>query len=136
MAGNKNSGRNPLAPSEDDRKKVRVLRACGMSLEAIAEAMGLAVKTLTKHFSADMEIATAKVTAEVMMARYEEALKGNVSAQNKLLEQVGAAKAQERRAPVKEPKLGKKEERQIAAENVGGRFAPPQAPKLVVSNDR
>jgi len=133
MAGNKNSGRLPFAPSDDDRNKVRVLRASGMSQEAIAEAIGISVKTLVVHFSADMEIASAKVTADILMARYSEAMKGNVTAQNKMLEQVGAVKAQEKRAP-KPEKMGKKQEQKLAAHSVGGRFATPSAPKLIVSN--
>ena len=36
----------------------------------------------------------------------------------------------------KAPKLGKKEERQIAAQNVGGKYAPPEPPKLVVNNSK
>ena len=88
-----------------------------MSQEAIAEAIGISVKTLVVHFSADMEIASAKVTA-----------------QNKMLEQVGAVKAQEKRAP-KPEKMGKKQEQKLAAHSVGGRFATPSAPKLIVSND-
>lgn len=133
MAGNKNSGRKAYAPSDEEREKVRVLKAGGMSNEAIAEAVGISEPTLTKHFSSDLEIGAAKVTADVLMARYRSAIGGNVSAQNKMLEQVGAVRAQEKRSPAT-PKLGKKEERQIAARNVGGRFATRQPPKLVVNN--
>lgn len=129
-------GRPEHKVTDEDREKVRVLKAGGMSNEAIAEAIGIAVKTLTKHFFPDLEIASAKVTADLLMARYQSAIGGNVSAQNKMLEQVGAVRAQNRRAPTepKPEKLGKKEERQAAAKRVGGRFAPPPAPKLVVSN--
>lgn len=83
-----------------------------MSQGAIAEAIGISVKTLTVHFSADMEIASAKVTADMLMARYSEAMKGNVTAQNKMLEQVMAVKAQDKRAP-KPEKMGKKESRRL-----------------------
>lgn len=134
MAGNRNSGRPAYAPTDDEREKVRVLKAGGMSNEAIAEAIGISEPTLRKHFSSELDRATAKVRADLMMARYRSAMGGNVAAQNKMIEQVSAAQVQEKRAP-KPEKLGKKEERQLAAQNVGGRFAPPSAPKLVVSND-
>jgi hypothetical protein len=133
MAGNKNSGRPQYAPTDEEREKVRVLKAGNMSIEAIAVAMGIAVHTLTKHFAADLEVGAAKITAEIMMARYNSAKGGNVTAQNKLLEVAGAVRAQDRRAPA-EPKPGKKEERQAAAEKVSGKFAPPEPPKLVVNN--
>ncbi|MDW9726313.1 hypothetical protein GOB91_29130 [Sinorhizobium meliloti] len=135
MAGNKNSGRPEYVPTDDEREKVRVLKAGGMSNEAIAEAVGISEPTLRKHFSSELDRGTAKVRADLLMARYRSAMGGNVAAQNKMIEQVSAARAQEKRAP-KPERLGKKQERKIAAENVGGRFAPPTAPKLVVSNDK
>ena len=43
MAGNKNSGRPEYVPTDDEREKVRVLKAGGMSNEAIAEAVAKAI---------------------------------------------------------------------------------------------
>lgn len=137
MAGNKNSGRPEFAPTDEDREKVRVLKAGGMSNEAIAEVIGISEPTLRKHFSSELDRATAKVRAELLMARYRSAMGGNVSAQNKMIEQVSATAAQRKVSPEKEdrkPKLGKKEEQKIAAQNIGGKFAPPSPPKLVVDN--
>lgn len=136
MAGNKNSGRPPYEPTDEDREKVRVLKAGGMSNEAIAEVVGISEPTLRKHFSSDLEIGGAKVAAEVLMARYRSALGGNVSAQNKMLEQIGAATAagKVKQREAKAPKLGKKQEQQQAAEKVGGKFSVPLPPKLVVDN--
>ncbi|MCK8779074.1 hypothetical protein M0654_03650 [Rhizobium sp. NTR19] len=137
MAGNKNSGRPEYAPTDDEREKVRVLKAGGMSNEAIAEAVGISEPTLRKHFSSELDRGTAKVRADLLMARYRSAMGGNVAAQNKMIEQVAASQAQDRKMPKpKAEKLGKKQEQKIAAQNVGGRFAPPAAPKLVVSNDK
>ncbi|MCV9965468.1 hypothetical protein OIU34_26675 [Pararhizobium sp. BT-229] len=113
---------------------MRVLKAGNMSNEAIAEVFGVSEPTLTRHFSLDLEIGAAKVTAEILMAQYRSAMGGNVSAQNKMLEQVGAVRARDKRAPAA-PKLGKKEQQALAAKNIGGKFAPPSPPKLVVSND-
>lgn len=136
MAGNKNSGRKEFAPTDDEREKVRVLKAGGMSNEAIAEAIGVSEPTLRKHFPSELDRGTAKVRADLLMARYRSAMGGNVSAQTKMLELVGASAAG---AKIKErekvaPKVGKKEAQQQAAENVDGKFAPPAGPKLVVSN--
>ncbi|WP_043062363.1 hypothetical protein [Brucella anthropi] len=137
MAGNKNSGRPEFAPTDEDREKVRVLKAGGMTNEAIAEVIGVSEPTLRKHFSYELDIATAKVRADLLMARYRAAMGGNVQAQNKMIEQVSANAVQRKVSPEKEekkPKLGKKEEQKLAAENVGGAFAPPAGPKLVVNN--
>lgn len=136
MAGNKNSGRKEFAPTDDEREKVRVLKAGGMSNEAIAEAIGISEPTLRKHFPSELDRGTAKVRADLLMARYRSAMGGNVSAQTKMLELVGASvaggkiKDREKAAP----RVGKKEAQQQAAENVDGKFAPPAGPKLVVSN--
>lgn len=137
MAGNKNSGRPEFAPTDEDREKVRVLKAGGMTNEAIAEVIGVSEPTLRKHFSYELDIATAKVRADLLMARYRAAMGGNVQAQNKMIEQVSANAAQRKVSPEKDekkPKLGKKEEQKLAAENVEGAFAPPAGPKLVVNN--
>lgn len=134
MAGNKNSGRRKYAPTDDEREKVRVLKAGGMSNEAIAEAIGISEPTLRQHFLSELDRGTAKVRADLLMARYRSAMGGNVAAQNKMIDQVAAQQAQQKVSPVKEPKLGKKEERKAAAKAVGGKFAPPAPPKLVVNN--
>ena len=102
MAGNKNSGRPEFAPTDEDREKVRVLKAGGMSNEAIAEVIGISEPTLRKHFSSELDRATAKVRAELLMARYRSAMGGNVSAQNKMIEQVSATAAQRKVSPEKE----------------------------------
>jgi hypothetical protein len=133
MAGNKNSGRRPYKPSDEEREKVRVLKAGGMSHDAIAVAIGVSGPTLAKHFSVDLECGAAKVTAEILMARYSAAKEGNVSAQNRLLDLAGAARAQDRRVPSPK-KMGKKEERQVAAQKATQRFAVREPPKLVVDN--
>lgn len=141
MAGNKNSGRHEFQPTDEDREKVRVLKAGGMSMEAIAEAVGISEPTLRKHFSSELDRATAKVRAEVLMARFRSAMGGNVSAQNKMLELVGASAADDKvnaRGKKSEPKKGKKEEQMEAAESVasGDKFAPPSGPRLAVNNSK
>ena len=126
-------GRPLYVASNEDREKVRVLKASGMTNDAIAEAVGISIPTLTKHFAVDLDCGTAKVRAEVLMARWNAAKGGNVSAQNRMLDDLKARQVHEERAKVP-PKLGKKEQQQIAAQQAGARFAPPAPPKLVVSN--
>jgi DNA-binding CsgD family transcriptional regulator len=132
MAGNKNSGRRSYVPTDEEREKVRVLKAGAMSNEAIAVAIGISEPTLSKHFSSDLEIGAAKVTAEILIARYNSAKAGNVAAQNKLLELAGAVRAQDKRTRAPK-KMGKKEEQQMAAEKATARFAVREPPKLVHS---
>ncbi|UHD44924.1 hypothetical protein LUX29_18140 [Aureimonas altamirensis] len=138
MAGNKNSGRKAYRPTQEGREKVRVLKAGGMTDSAIAVAMGISAPSLSKHFSEELAKGSAIVRSELLMARYRAALGGNVSAQAKMLDDVVAASAgekmKEREQQVKAPRIGKKEERRLAAESVDGKFAPPAGPKLVVNN--
>ena len=115
MTMKKARGRPAYQPTDEDREKVQVLRAQGMSKEAIAEVLGIHYQTLATHFSMDLEVAVAKRTAEVMMARYRAAVAGSVPAQNKFLELVGAIPPKPSKA-AKPPKLGKKEVAQIEAE--------------------
>lgn len=144
MAGNKNSGRRKYAPTDDEREKVRVLKAGGMTNEAIAEAIGISEPTLRLHFPSELDRGAAKVRADVLMARYRSAMGGNVSAQTKMLDLVAAVAAGEKlkgreapegaQTPARRVRLGKKAEQQQAAESVEGKFAPPAGPKLVVNN--
>jgi predicted ArsR family transcriptional regulator len=103
-------GRPEFVPTDDDRERVQVLKAQGMSNEAIAAALDIHQQTLVKHFSIELECAVAKKTADVMMARYRSAMGGSVPAQNKFLELAGAMPPSKLKpkAP-RAPKLGKKE---------------------------
>ncbi|TGT76735.1 MULTISPECIES: hypothetical protein [unclassified Mesorhizobium] len=104
----KKKGRPEFVATDEDRHKVRVLKAGGMSAEAIAEAINISEPTLRKYFSLDLEVGAAKVTAEMLMARYNAGIGGNVNAQNKWLEAAGAIPPKPRREP-KPPAKGKKE---------------------------
>ena len=85
-----------------------------------------------------------RIRTKLRVTQIQQGLAGNNSALTaalKMLDTVNVERAQkkvnERSAPAKqEPpkKLGKKEEQKIAAQNVGGKFAPPAAPKLVIDN--
>lgn len=124
-------------PTIEARQTVEEMRFCGESEDTIARALGIATNTLRKHFQDEIANGHAARRKEVIGMLFKSARDGNVSAQRKLEELGkvgGASEAIERRE--KAPKLGKKEERRLAAENVGGKFATPQPPKLVVNNGK
>lgn len=115
------------------------MKFCGETHAVIARALGIDVRTLEKHFGEELENGHANRRRDLIEWMFEAAEKGNASIQ-KHLDQIGrAAGAAENvagRATAPKPeKLGKKEEQQAAAGRVGGKFAPPPAPKLVVNND-
>ncbi len=121
MAGNKNSGRRPRFVTEEERARVRVLKNGGMSNLAIATVLGISEPTLVRHFSSDIAVGAAVVTAEILMMRYNCAKLGNVSAQNKLLDRAGvqppaAAVVAKVERPENIVKMGKKEIAQVEAE--------------------
>lgn len=89
-----------------------------MSLVAIAVALDIAAETLNKHFAFDLEIAVAKRTAAVMMARYRAAIGGNVAAQSKFLELAGAVPPKRKRR-AKPARLGKKDQATLDARTAG-----------------
>jgi hypothetical protein len=136
-------------------EKISLLRATGASKEEIAELVCLSVKTIEKYYSRELNEGPALAKALVDQIMFRKALGGNVSAAKyvqgrfkdgdaSLAQQRVKARAEaatdvgsQRPAPVE--RIGKKAERQAAAEelaNTGGKFAPPAAPgrpKLVAS---
>jgi len=143
---------DPLKPLPDKRgrrklrfpvevyEKVEVLSAGGMMQDDISDAIGVSPPSLRKYFRPELDKGAARQRAMVLSALATQAQKGNVSAARAYLAEIdkhGAAAAlknRERAAPqAPTPRKGKKEERQEAAANVaeaGGKYAPPEAPKL------
>jgi len=129
-------GRPPYRPSLEDRQTVEEMKFVGESDNTIARALGVDPDTLRKHFADELADGHAQRRKEVVGLLFKSARDGNVSAQKKLEEMgrvAGAAESVRGREKAA-PKLGKKEERRIAAQNVGGVFATPEPPKLVVNN--
>lgn len=158
---------DPWTPPKDPRgrkrhkrspqlaEKIAVLRAQGATQEEIADAVGHSVPTLTKYYLRELDEGPALAKAVVIQALWRKAVEGgNVSAMKAMLAQFdkGDALLADGRVRARggnggggssappaaaEPRLGKKAERQAAAERVvetGGRYATPAAPKLVVRN--
>lgn len=112
------------------------MKFCGESDNTIARALSIDPDTLRKHFGDELADGHAQRRKEVIGLMFDAARAGNVAAIKKLEEMgraAGAAAAVKAREP-KAAKLGKKEEQQAAARRVGGKFAPPAPPKLVVDN--
>lgn len=142
------TGRPAFKATAKLRRQVAELISCGMSQDEVARAIGCSTPTLVKHFPDELATGAARKRAEVIGLLYRNARAGNVSAQKQLetMTRAGAAaEAISRRGdaeggapaqatPVPAPRLGKKEQKQAAAEQVTGRFAPPNPPKLVVNN--
>ncbi|HEU4986874.1 MAG TPA: hypothetical protein VFT89_07395 [Rhizobiaceae bacterium] len=131
-------GRPPYRPSIEERQTVEEMKYCGESDNVIARALGIDPDTLRKHFVDELADGHAHRRKEVISLLFKSARDGNVSTQKKLEEigrASGAAEAVKARE-AKAPKLGKKEEQLQAAERVGGKFAPPTPPKLVVNNSK
>lgn len=141
--GRKRRGPPPFKPTAKQRKDVTLYVAGGMSEPAIAAEIGICQNTLRKHFPDEIDAGHQRELAANLRRLRKAADKGNVTAMKHLDAKFGliAAKvAVDRRgepaAPARQAKLGKKEERQAAAERVGSKYAPPAAPKLVVDNNR
>lgn len=122
-------------------ESVAVLRASGLTVEKIALRIGLSEPTLRKYYFRELEDGPTFAQAVLNEAMWAKALAGNVGAARYIREEFGKgeAKAADQRVSERverEPALGKKAERQAAAERVGGRFATPAAPQLVVDNGR
>lgn len=129
-------GRPSYRPSLEDRKTVEELKFVGESDNTIARALGIDPDTLRKHFPDELADGHAQRRKEVIGLLFKSARDGNVAAQKKLEEMGRAAGAAEsvKNRETKAPKLGKKEEQKAAARAIGGKYAPPTPPKLVVDN--
>ncbi|GBD48089.1 hypothetical protein [Methylopila sp. Yamaguchi] len=146
-------GRPAFKPTLALRRTVEQLVSVGESHESVARAVGCSRETLEKHFVDELATGASRKRREVVDLLYKSARAGNVSAIKKLEEMTGAASAAEGvrsrgwggdasgpavtepAAEARPEKLGKKEEQQRAAEQVGGKYAVPSAPKLVVVNE-
>jgi hypothetical protein len=146
-AAKKPAGRPQWKPSLDERTTVERMKFCGDSEATIARSLGVDVDTLRKHCPEELENGYANRRRQVVNLLFESAQAKNTSAIKRLDDMgraAGAAAAVNGRGgkakkPEREPtpeKLGKKELRQQAAAQVGGVFAPPAPPKIVVNNDK
>ena len=139
-------GRPEHDPTEENIIFVMVLLASGQTNKEVASQLGLSVPTFRKHYLhliSHRELMLDRLRTKLRVEQIKQGVRGNASALNaalSMLDKVAAdaaeAKFRGRDKPKQEKakKLGKKEERQIAAQQVSGKFAPPSAPKLIVDN--
>ena len=59
-------GQPPYVPTDKDRLTVKVMVAGGIEQSAIAGVLGIALKTLRKHFRREIETSAAEVAAQVV----------------------------------------------------------------------
>lgn len=113
----------PFKVTPAKRQEVQQLKACGMSEDDIARAIGCSTPTLRKHFAEELRTGHAKKRAEVIRMLFKTAKAGNVSAQRKLVDLTAAAadfpppNQADDADGARKPAKGKKEAAQEAAVN-------------------
>lgn len=141
--GHGRKGRPPHNPTLENRRKVILLAAFDKNEEQIAAALSITPPTLRKHYFRELRSrleARHRVEGKLLAALLGEVDKGNVSAIDKLFKRLDkhdlgklaqrvADRGNDRdRTP---PPVGKKQSQKDAAKQVGGKFAPPPAPRLI-----
>ena len=127
-------GRPRFKPTKAQRDRVKLLKADGWSNERIAAQLGISRNTLEQALAAELEFGSDAKRVELLEAMEKAAKKGNASAGKWLADRYDVARAAHQVEQREEPRpqvLGKKEQRQEAAEKVAGKFAPPSPPKSV-----
>jgi hypothetical protein len=134
-------GRPPHVATAETRAFVNMLFVCGHDVMSVAKALGLSRRAFYAHYRAEIgerQLAALKFKGHQMIRLNRLAQDGNVAAEKALAgmiagEQLKAVshKVEARTAPTPAPK-GKKEQQREAAGNVGGRFAPREAPSLLM----
>lgn len=145
IAPERKRGRPEHSWTLENSNKVNLLFACGRRPIEISRVLGISKPTFYKHYF--NEIANAGYAPLMMKARQLQRLndlaeQGNVAAEKALAAMIHAEQVRAMSEHIKTrgdtaspaPKLGKKEERQEAANAVQGRFAPRDAPPSLLMN--
>jgi len=126
-------GRKRHKRSPEVAEKVAVLKASGIATVDIALRVGLSEPTLRQYYFRELQNGAALAQAVLNESMWEKAKAGVVGAARYLREEFEKGQI-ERIAtpvtPVKEAAMGKKALRQEAADQVGGRYATPEPPRL------
>lgn len=113
------AGQPPFKPTTSQRRDVESMKADGWSNERIAYILGISRSTLEKHFAGELQHGRDRVQLENLRSLRKLAKK-NASALKQLndrLAVVGTLRSDRLAEPPKEPKLGKKDQQQQAAES-------------------
>lgn len=73
-------GRPPHEPTEETRRVVEVMAACGDTYSDIALALGIVENTLKKHYRAELVEGKARANSAVKAAAYKMAVSGQCPA--------------------------------------------------------
>ena len=121
-------GRPQHVPSQQNRNRVSMLVACGWSNERIAATLYITQPTLRKHYFSELkfrDVARDRLVAGMMTKHWELFMAGNVAAgkefrdllkENDLMLYGQTVQPQKPPLAPKEPKLGKKEQALLAAQ--------------------
>lgn len=112
--GSPRAGRPEHVPTEETRQRVEILVAGGMAQWQIAAAIGVSEPVLRDRYATELEGGRSRRMAQVIEARFQAAIGGNVSAQNAWLSRHGPLEDAPEE-PAKTEPLGKKEAAQMAA---------------------
>lgn len=139
-------GRPPHTSTQESIITVMILVAAGHTNKEVATVLGLDVKTLRKHYGhllKHRDVMLSRLRSKLRTSQIQQGLAGNATALSgalKVLDTISAERVardlQDRAAnqPAARGYISKKEQRLESAQAVGGKFAVPPAPRLVVSN--
>jgi hypothetical protein len=67
----KTTGRPPYLPSDEDRGKVSLMNSLGIPQSQIALLLGIAPKTLRKHFRKELDLSAIEANCHVLTSLFE-----------------------------------------------------------------
>jgi hypothetical protein len=134
-------GRPPHLPTAENRRFVTLALACGHDEDAIAVALRITTKTLSRHYFHELEgkrSSRMRLDMKNMAALVSQVEAGSVSAMAQLdrklerINQKETAKKYQQRSPDAVPApQGKKDAAKAAAGKVTGKYAAPTAPTMI-----
>ena len=74
------TGRPPFEPTEHHREVVSNMTACGITQEQVALYLDIDVKTLTKYFRRELDVAAIEANAKVARSLFVKATTGDMTA--------------------------------------------------------
>ena len=136
-------GRPEHVRTDEIAKRISMLFALGRSVADVAAAVGLSQPTLRKHYFSEVQqraIMLDRLEADLTAKLFDQSENGSTTATKALLDRCDDARAarfaaaviKDRRPADKPVAKGKKEQQREAAGTVGGRFAPREAPSLLM----
>jgi hypothetical protein len=92
VKSNKPGRPKALVPSGEDRRRVELGIAAGVSQTALADLFGISLRTFGRTFAREIEVGHAKVTVEMLLTLHRAASRGNAAAAKAVLAVVGRSK--------------------------------------------